>query len=491
MTLRARLLILSIATVAIIVVALLAVHVNSLIVNALSNVIDRSDVAGRQIQAFMRRRIEERLLAKGSLPQDATERKRLYASIVEEDEDLAAMLIEQMAESRSIVEIDIAGENGMILASSNPSQTGKPLVAKPSLAKLREENPTARVAAILSSRNDYETRIHFGDAESQRPLFTIQILVSPVLLRAAMLPELRGTALAAALSLIAAMLLAYVSAHVAMRPLREISETIDRLASGAGAESLSREREVAAVESKLNLLSEQFQSSQRDAESRRLVAITSLTSGVAHEIKNPLNSIALRLELLRARVAAGAEVDGEIDVLSQEVTRLDRVVKTFLDFTRPVEMAMEVISPATLCQEVLDFVQPEAEAASVKTELVPPVGVLTIRGDADLLKQALMNIVKNSIEAMPDGGTLTVTVSSRKGECEIAIKDTGTGIPPETREKIFQLYFSTKEKGTGIGLAMTFRAVQLHGGSISVESESGQGTTFLIRLPRLRMENRA
>lgn len=491
MTLRARLLILSTATVAIIVVALLAVHVNSLIVNALSNVIDRSDVAGRQIQAFMRRRIEERLLAKGSLPQDATERKRLYASIVEEDEDLAAMLIEQMAESRSIVEIDIAGENGMILASSNPSQTGKPLVAKPSLAKLREENPSARVAAILSSRNDYETRINFGDAESQRPLFTIQILVSPVLLRAAMSPELRGTALAAALSLVAAMFLAYVSAHVAMRPLREISDTIDRLASGVGAESLSREREVAAVESKLNLLSEQFQSSQRDAESRRLVAITSLTSGVAHEIKNPLNSIALRLELLRARVASGAEVDGEIDVLSQEVTRLDRVVKTFLDFTRPVEMAMEVIVPAALCREVLNFVQPEAEAASVKTELVPPVGILTIRGDADLLKQALMNIVKNSIEAMPNGGALTVTVSSRKGECEIAIRDTGMGIPPETREKIFQLYFSTKEKGTGIGLAMTFRAVQLHGGSISVESEAGQGTTFLIRLPRLRMENRA
>lgn len=488
MTLRARLLILSIATVAVVVVALLTLHVNSLISTSLNNVMDRSDVAGRQIQAFMRRRIEERLMASGMVPATFSQQKQMYERIVEEDEDLAAMLIQQMAESRSIVEINIAGENGMILTSSNPGRVRKPLIAKPSLARLREEGPFARATAGLSARSDYETRFAFGDAGHQRALFTIQILVSPVLLRAAMLPELRGTALAAIASLAVAMLLAYASANLALRPLREISQTIDRLASGGETDTRSHEREVAAVESKLNMLSEQFQSSRRDAESRRLAAITSLTSGVAHELKNPLNSISLRLELLRARLASGADADGEIDILAQEVTRLDRVVKTFLDFTRPVELAMEEVDPSSLCRSVLDFVRPEADAAGVSLEFVEPSRPITIRGDEDLIRQALLNIFKNAIEAMPDGGTLTAKVSEVAGECEISINDTGVGIPAEKREKIFQLYFSTKEKGSGIGLAMTFRAVQLHGGSIFVESEVGQGTTFHIHLPRVRTE---
>lgn len=496
MTLRARLLILSVATVAVIVVTLLTLHMNGLIVASLGNMIDRADISGRQIQAFMRRRIEERLLARNVLPSDSMEQRKLYESIVEEDEDLSAMLIEQMVGSRSIVEILIANEAGITLVSSNPAQVGKPMLSRPSLVQLRDENPLSRITAVLTAQNDYETRTSFGDAGNQRALFTVQILVSPVLLRAAIMPELKGTGLVAMLSLAAALALAYASAYLAMRPLKEISDIIDRVASGESMEEIThlkaQEREVAAVESKLSLLSEQFQHSQRDAESRRLAAISSLTSGVAHEIKNPLNSIALRLELLRAHIASGSDsTDEELDILAQEVTRLDRVVKTFLDFTRPVELAMKEIDVVSLCQEILNFIQPEADTKGIQLELVKPQTAVTLRGDADLLKQAMMNIVKNSIEAMNTEGTLTVTVENRRGECEIVIQDTGPGIPPEIREKIFQLYFSTKQTGTGIGLAMTFRAIQLHGGSITIDSNPGQGATFRLRLPVRRVENRA
>ncbi len=496
MTLRTRLLLLSLATVAVIVVTLLTMHMNSLMTASINNIIDRSDNSGRQIQAFMRRRIEERLMARSVLPSDQAELRKIYESIIEEDEDLAAMLIEQMVGSRAIVEILIANEAGITLVSSNPAQTGKPMISRPELIRLRDENPISRITTVLTAQNDYESRTSFGDAGNQRALFTIQILVSPILMKAALLPELKGTSIVALLSLIVAMLLAYASARLAMRPIQEIGDIIDRLAQGESIADIShekaQEKEVALVESKLNFLSEQFQNTQRDAESRRLAAMSSLTSGVAHEIKNPLNSIALRLELVRAHIENGSDsANDELDIVAQEVTRLDRVVKTFLDFTRPLELAMEEVDPTVLSQDVLNFIQPEAESRSIQLKLVPPQKPIHLRGDQDLLKQAMMNIVKNALEAMEKDGQLTVTIENKRGECEIRIHDTGPGIPTEIQQKIFNLYFSTKETGNGIGLAMTFRAIQLHGGSITIESEAGKGTTFQLRLPVHKMETRA
>ncbi len=470
-------------------------HMSSLVTASVANIIDRSDISGRQIQAFMRRRIEERLMARNTLPVGVSEQHRLYESIVAEDEDLAAMLIEQMVGSRSVVEILIANQQGIILVSSNPAQNGKAMLSRPSLEQLQNENTFSKIYNVLTTQKDYETRLNFGDAGNGKTLFTVQILVSPVLMRAAILPELKGTGLVAMFSLFAALAIAYASAHLAMRPLKEISHLIDRLSAGEGIDEVThqqrQEKEVALVESKLNLLSEQFHHSQRDAESRRLAAISSLTSGVAHEIKNPLNSIALRLELLRAHIASGSDsTDEELDILSQEATRLDRVVTTFLDFTRPVEIAMEEIDPVALAQDILSFIRPEADSKQISLNLIPPAQTFTLRGDTDMLRQAMMNIMKNAIEAMESHGSLIVSVESKKGECEILIRDTGPGIPPEIREKIFQLYFSTKSTGTGIGLAMTFRAIQLHGGSITVESEPGEGTAFRLLLPVRRVETK-
>lgn len=216
----------------------------------------------------------------------------------------------------------------------------------------------------------------------------------------------------------------------------------------------------------------------------RLAAISKVTSGVAHEVKNPLNAILLHVEVAKAKLAKGdTDVGQQMQIISSEILRLDRVVRTFLDFTRPVELNLTAVPLGGFVGEIADLARPQAAAANIRVEVRHETSGVEVRVDRDLLKQALLNIVVNAIEAMPTGGALTIGAGVGGEMAEIRVADTGRGIPPELREKIFRLYFTTKQGGSGIGLAMTFRIVQLHDGTIDFTSEPGKGTTFLIRLP--------
>jgi signal transduction histidine kinase len=216
----------------------------------------------------------------------------------------------------------------------------------------------------------------------------------------------------------------------------------------------------------------------------RLAAISRISGGVAHEVKNPLNAILLHVEVAKAKLSRGdTEIGQQMDIISREILRLDRVVKTFLDFTRPVELNLTDVPIPELMGEVVDLARPQADAALIRISVQQEAEGAEVRIDRDLMKQALLNIVVNAMQAMPQGGELRFASSVVEETVEIRISDTGPGIPPELRDKIFRLYFTTKEQGSGIGLAMTFRIVQLHDGTIDFTSEPGNGTTFLIRLP--------
>src|SRR5207302_709681 len=216
----------------------------------------------------------------------------------------------------------------------------------------------------------------------------------------------------------------------------------------------------------------------------RLTAINRVTSGVAHEVKNPLNAMLMHVELARIKLEKGDfEILPQMDIIASEILRLDRVVKTFLDFTRPVEMKSTETPVDAFVSELVELARPQAQAVGVAVSVDLQAAGATIVADSDLLKQAALNIVVNAIEAMPQGGELRFESSVGGEEAEIRISDTGAGIPSDKRDKIFQLYFSTKAKGSGIGLAMTFRIVQLHNGKIDFFSEPGKGTTFILRFP--------
>jgi len=148
-----------------------------------------------------------------------------------------------------------------------------------------------------------------------------------------------------------------------------------------------------------------------------------------------------------------------------------------------LDVHLQDIDLAVLSREVTEFVTPQARRAKIEVVFSAPSEPTLIRGDSDLLKQAVLNLVTNAIDAMPQGGKLQVKVDSSGDKLTLEVCDTGSGIPPELREKVFQLYFTTKTGGSGIGLAMTYRAVQLHNGTISFKSEAGSGTMFRLEFP--------
>src|SRR5579871_393595 len=216
----------------------------------------------------------------------------------------------------------------------------------------------------------------------------------------------------------------------------------------------------------------------------RLSALSRVSGGVAHEVKNPLNAILLHVEVARAKLAHGdTDVEQQMEIVSSEILRLDRVVKTFLDFTRPVELTLTNVPLENLVAEIVELARPQAESSNIRVTVSQNGDHGDVRIDRDLIKQAFLNVVVNAIQAMPDGGELRFESSATADTAEIRISDTGPGIDPALREKIFRLYFTTEKEGSGIGLAMTFRIVQLHDGTIDFTSEPGKGTTFIIRLP--------
>ena len=226
--------------------------------------------------------------------------------------------------------------------------------------------------------------------------------------------------------------------------------------------------------------------------SRRLANVGKLTSGVAHEVKNPINSIVVHLEILRNKLKdPDADTQRHMDVIGSEIQRLDRVVQTLVDFTRPVELSLSEVDLRDLAGQVAFVARPDCERHGVQLVTEIADEPLPAKVDSDLFKQALLNIVINGAQAMADGGTLTIRAHRQDGDdAQIEVQDTGPGIPPAIRDKIFNLYFTTKKSGSGIGLAMTYRIMQLHNGSIHFDTRVGEGTIFYLTLPLARTEPR-
>jgi PAS domain S-box-containing protein len=222
--------------------------------------------------------------------------------------------------------------------------------------------------------------------------------------------------------------------------------------------------------------------------SKKLADLGRITSGIAHEVKNPLNAMVIHLEILRSKLETGVgSPTAQLEILDSEIKRLDRVVQTFLTFTRPMEINLRPIDLNAIIKQVVALASTEATERGVTINKHVTEGPLIVEGDPDLLTQSLLNIIINGCQAMAEGGPLKVTSQrAADGTARVAVTDRGVGIADEARERIFNLYYTTKRGGTGIGLAQAFRAVQLHGGSIRFESEVGVGTTFEIVLPAPR-----
>lgn len=221
--------------------------------------------------------------------------------------------------------------------------------------------------------------------------------------------------------------------------------------------------------------------------SQKLAALGRLTSGVAHEIKNPLNAMVIHVALLRQKlVKEGPEARGYLDVLEEEIRRLDGVIQGFLKFTRPEELQLEALRVEEVVSEATRLLAGEVEKNGIRLETEIASGLPEVYGDRELLQQAVLNLLINACEAMPEGGELRLTASRpQEGRVVLDVQDSGVGIEEEELPKIFDLYYTTKSRGSGIGLSMVYRIIQLHDGDVTVESTPGQGTRFTITLPEV------
>ncbi len=612
MSLRARLRTFIIALVALIVAVLSLLNVRDAVETRFSDALYLAESNAQVVESFLIPLVNQEAALRTPQPQTLEEVKRVWAQIVELNPDLA-LFLEKMGGARYIVEIVVTGEDNRILAASLPGRQGQKLQPGAAMEEFETKSTLEQVDLILSPNQDYRVTRELGVQGAQEPILAVHVIVSTVLLRDEVMPQVRNLGWVSAVALLIAIIVSIVASKWAFRPLERIGEVIDRIVRGeterAASQSVSKEE--AAVESKLSLLGKQFQGAQADVAelrsnvdqlldrmeeavllfgrddllamagrgaermlgwgrwemmgkhlhevfpsstewgaiiqgaihvgrevrdqsvvlerpdgskvevqltvevvedfpsreragslitireadprrqiesqldvSTRLAAISRLTSGAAHEIKNPLNSIALHLEVLKGKLDGSApEAERELSVISREITRLDRVVKSFLDFTRPVELSLTTVDLAEITKEVASLVKTDAVGQTVDVIATNEFDAAPIQGDRDLLIQAILNVVVNGIEAMTEGGRLTIGVSESSAGWLLTVKDEGLGVPAELREKIYNLYFSTKGKGTGIGLAMTFRVVQLHGGTIDFTSKQNEGTTFRLCFP--------
>jgi signal transduction histidine kinase len=218
--------------------------------------------------------------------------------------------------------------------------------------------------------------------------------------------------------------------------------------------------------------------------SRRLSASGRVTGGVAHEVKNPINAIVLHLQLLQNKLTQlDPDTRRHMDIIGSEIQRLDRVVQTLVDFMRARELHLEEADLRSLLEDVALLAAPDAEARGVTIHQELSDEPLPIKADVDLMKQALLNVVLNGVQAMPDGGPLAISAYRDLSTVVAEISDRGVGIAEDMHEKIFELYFTTKKEGSGIGLARTYQILQWHYGSVEFESREGEGTIFRFRIP--------
>jgi signal transduction histidine kinase len=433
------------------------------------------------------------------------------AAALAADEGLRSIL-ESSAYSRQLTYAAIVDTQGTAIAHSDSSLAGQRLAAYDDVNVLLGQGPIALVRAVYTDGGKiFEIRQPL--LLSGKDFGSIRVGVSTLLIRHDLDEGLRPALLAVLAAVAGASLVALLLAQVLLRPIHVIRSGISRLGRGEFGVmvDLPRDDEFAELGQFFNAVSARLSADraqtspsnggngathfERDgvmgldteAALKKLTAVTRLSAGIAHELKNPLNAAVIHLELLRQQLTADADPSAadHVKVIADQMHRLDEVVQGFLRFIRPENLKLEIVSVESLVDAILPIVKAESERQRVQLTIDIPANLPDIRADSGMMQQALLNLALNACQAMPNGGRLRLAGAAVSGRrVEIVCEDTGLGIPPEHLDKIFNLYFTTKEGGSGIGLSMVYRTIQLHDGELEVQSTPGHGATFRVFLPQ-------
>ncbi len=408
-----------------------------------------------------------------------------------------------MEESHIIHKIVVVDADNRIFDSANPDDIGK--TSKEVLGDLMPLNPVKIRPAADTNGREPELALTYP-VETDRGKRNIVIIVSPHLLSEIVREESRERLTAiVGLSLLLILIIALVSWRFT-RPIQELSNAAIRVSSGdfdfsvpatqrdeVGALTRAFNEMLAGLRSKREL-EEKLQRAERSALTGRIAA------GIAHEIRNPLSFINLTIDFMRDKFAPTAEAARAdytklCDSVKDEIARLNRMVSDFLSYGRPARLRLREINAREMVEEVVSLVRAQADQQGVSLSVLEEpsddgaAATAYFQGDAEQLKTCFSNLAINAVQAMADGGALKITLRPQKNNIEFEVADTGPGIAPEALGQIFEPYFSTKETGIGLGLALTRKLIEDHGGQIMVNSEVGFGTTFTVILPREAAES--
>jgi signal transduction histidine kinase len=300
-----------------------------------------------------------------------------------------------------------------------------------------------------------------------------------------------STVSATALFLIAVVLAAYFARSVT-RPIGDLVQAAKRIGAGDLRARLDESSgdEIGVLKIAFNQMVEgivRLEETQKRMEKSEIAS--QLAARMAHEIKNPLNSLGLIADHIGDRFAPQQEIDRTkfrelLENMKSELARLNQIVEGFLRFARPTVLSKKPTDISDLIGDALNLLQPEADRQGVRIQTKLATGAAKVSADYSQMRQALLNLIINALQAMPDGGQVEVLASADSPESvEVIIRDTGCGIAPEHLSKLFDPYFTTKVRGFGLGLSIVERIVQEHGGSIVVKSQPGKGASFIITLP--------
>jgi signal transduction histidine kinase len=413
------------------------------------------------------------------------------------DQGIRSILESTAAYGRNVTYATVVDNESRAIAHNFPAAEGQKIEPGENLAAVLEGGTLLQIRTIYADRAlEVALPLELDGA----PFGAIRVGLSPVLIRDDLTKALQPMLLTTVLLSGAAIFVGLVLATRILRPIHVINSGLMKLGRGekVGSIDLPPDEELEGVGESFRAISEKLAAR----------SLGRLMAGVTHEVRNPLNAMTIHLELVRehllrlqrgtrATVGAVLRLDGpdestpevsgareHLDVIASEIKRLDEVITGFVRFIRPEELQLHPVNVPLLIAEVVSLVEPDARRSGITCRAEAPDGLPELRADPALVRQALLNLALNACQAMSDGGKLTMGARVEKDRrLAITVEDTGAGISADALDRIFDLYYTTKPEGSGIGLSIVYRIVQLHGGEIEVQSTEGRGTTFRLLLP--------
>ena len=418
-------------------------------------------------------------------------------TVLRTDRALAALFESALAGDPTLLDLAVIDPSHIAIAHSNPALIGQRVDDRPRLEALESGDVLAQTLRLLGAPQTYDEVVDLR--AGNQPFGEVRVGVSTTLLREQLIASLRVGLWVIAAGVLIAILMAVLSAQVITTRVRAVVTGLERFRAGQFGYRLAVEGqdELALLASSINALGERLESARQRAaagetDTGELLAATGqlsawakVASGLAHEMADPMQAAALHLGHLRRKwKEPPPEAQRHIQVLEDELKRLEQIVLGFRRFVMLGEMHSQWFDLRALLEEVATRARENAVGRRIEVALEADQAPGRFWGDPSLLRQALSNLVSNAEQAMRGGGRLTLSARPAGDDgIDLVVSDEGVGMPPEVLARVFDLYFTTKSEGTGIGLAVVKQVAQLHGGRVELRSQPGEGTAITIRLP--------